>query len=492
MLETRGGIAVPAFRDAHTHLCGAALATAGIPLEDVVSIDEMLARVTAHTASTPPQGWLLGRGWTPDRMAGLPGSGDARTMMPRRLLDQAASDRAVLLVQHDGHSGWASSAALEAAGLDLQRSDGVVVEADLEAVRAQAPVPTASDLADLLTPLLQEASRLGLCCLEDDPSYDSRVEALAPQAYALLVERGECPVRIRLWRRLGRDPEDLAAEDRGLRERLSQHPDTVRFGALKAYLDGSLGSRTAWLLEPYVDPPAGNPCAGPIIDLASLPTRLREAFSAHHDVALHAIGDAAVRAGLDAFEQAPRPANGPRARLEHVQMVAAADVPRFAALDVVASVQPVHLETDVLTAPRCLGAERAAQAYPYRTLLEAGATLAMGTDYPIEDLDPRRGLRCAVTRTSASSPDQGPLGANQALSPAAALAAYTRAPAATAGEGDRDGTLAPGASADLIILGADPFDTQPDDWLEIPITTTVVGGRVVSEESPSSRRRQRP
>lgn len=479
LLETGSGIAVPAFRDAHTHLCGAALATAGIPLEDVASIDEMLARVTAQAASTPPQGWLLGRGWTPDRMAGLADSGVTGTVAPRHLLDQAAAGRAVLLVQHDGHSGWASSAALAAAGLDLAHNDGVVAEAHLDAVRSQAPVPSASDLADLLAPLVQEAARLGLCCLEDDPSYDSRVEALAPEAYALLVERGQCPVRIRLWRRLGRDPEDLAAEDRKLRERLGPQSNTLRFGALKAYLDGSLGSRTAWLLEPYVEPPPGNPCAGPILDLACLPARLREAFSAGHQVALHAIGDAAVRAGLDAFEQAPRTANGPRARLEHVQMVAAVDVPRFAALDVVASVQPGHLETDVLTAPRCLGPERAAQAYPYRSLLDAGALLAMGTDYPIEALDPRRGLRCAVTRASASAPDQGPLGAHQALSPAAAVAAYTRASAAAAGEGDRDGTLVPGASADLVILGADLFNTPPDQWHDIPIATTVVGGRVV-------------
>ena len=163
-------------------------------------------------------------------------------------------------------------------------------------------------------------------------------------------------------------------------------------------------------------------------------------------------------------------------------MVAPDDVARFKSLGVVASVQPVHLETDVLTAPRCLGTDRAASAYPYRTLLDAGAPLAMGTDYPIENLDPRRGLRCAVTRTSSLAPDQGPLGADQALSPAEALSAYTRSAAAAAGEGPRDGTLAPGANADLVILGDDLFDAHPDDWLDIPITTTVVGGRVVHEE----------
>ncbi len=181
-------------------------------------------------------------------------------------------------------------------------------------------------------------------------------------------------------------------------------------------------------------------------------------------------------AGIAAAEAAGRPR--PRARLEHVQMVDAADIPRFGALDVVASVQPVHLESDVLTARERLGESRANAAYPYRRLLDAGAPLAFGTDFPIEALDPRIGLAATATRRSRRHPELAALGADQALDLGAALSAYARGAAEAAGEPGKTGQLRAGAPADIVVLGDDLEDMDPDDWPEAPITATVVDGQV--------------
>jgi predicted amidohydrolase YtcJ len=255
--------------------------------------------------------------------------------------------------------------------------------------------------------------------------------------------------------------------------------DRLTVGPVKAFMDGALGSRTAAMLEPYADGGTGVE----LLSRAGLEEIVRAASAAGVGVAVHAIGDRANRDALDAFaatRQAWEPA-GLRPRIEHAQILSAADVRRFGELGVIASMQPVHATSDRDIADAALG-ERADLAYAWRALLEAGAELAFGSDAPIEDLDPLAGLRAAVLRTGDGRPPWRP---QQAIDGRAALAAYTVGPAQAAGPaGRRSGRLVPGFDADLVVLEGDPTELPPERLGEVRVVATMVAGRWVHGRPP--------
>jgi hypothetical protein len=440
-LDLGGACLLPGFTDAHVHGPSWALARAELSLVDATSLADALARVRA---ARRPGAWLRGRGWRAERWP----PGDVPT---RAALDAACGDARVALRAHDGHSLWLSSAALAAAGGDLEVQGGVVerdargeptgVLREEAAWRFEARHLRA-DRAEALAALraaLPAAAAEGVVAVHDKDGHRG-----APELYAALAERGELTLRV--W------------QSRPV-ERLDEIP--AGGGYVKAFLDGTLGSRTARLLD-------GSGVE--IMSAGALADLVRRAAARRVAVAVHAIGDRANRDALDAFE-ASAPAWRPlglRPRIEHAQCVHPADVPRFARLGVTASVQYTHATSDRDLAER-LWADRIARAYPYRSLHAAGARLAGGSDAPVEPLSPLAGVRAAVARTADDRPAWHP---EQALEVDAALESFTSVPAWLEHAEARRGRLRPGLLADLVVLDRDPHT----DLHGARVVATMLGG----------------
>ena len=416
-IDLDGGCVLPGFTDSHVHFPTWAVTRRELHLHG--TRDDVLAQVAAAVPAVPAGRWLRGFGWTAD---GWEPSLAA--------LDAVTGDVPVALLAHDWHSLWVNSAGLSRARGDLERPGG---EVDLEAgvlreeaawsFRDRFTVASHEEMVEATRAALPVAAARGVTAIHcKDGLIGSR------EVYAEL--RDELPFRV--W-------QSLPAK------RLDERPDYV-----KAYMDGTLGSRTARLLD------------GSGVEVTShdeFEEIVRAATRAGVPVAVHAIGDRANRDALDAFAAVP---DAIRPRIEHAQCLHPDDLPRFAALGVTASIQPSMAVTDAPVAER-LWADRLDGAYAYRSLLAAGARLVLGSDAPVEEMDPLTGLRDAVLRT---------LRAHEALPLQAALEALTVTPAWLAGDEDRRGRLAPGMLADLVILDRDPFD----DLAGATVVGTMLGG----------------
>jgi predicted amidohydrolase YtcJ len=484
VVELAGRLAVPGFFDAHTHLLGAGLVQDELSLLDVKSPEECVARVRERCRTTPRGEWVVGRGWDPDQFPG-------QRWPHRRDLDPATPDHPVLLFRRDGHAAWVNGRALEFAEIRANTVDppagkivrdergeatGILLEEDaIGLVRLKIPPPSLEKrvrAAELGMALCREH---GITSVHDDASYDDR---LRPQeAYGQLLAQGKLTARVTLWQRLGRPLDQLAAERAALP--VQHGPPRLSFGLLKGYLDGSLGSRTALLFEPYDDAPEAG-VGMPLLDEATLAAQVGAAHAAGFQVGLHAIGDRAAAIALDAVSGlADRTrVRASRHRIEHAQVFRAGDIPRMGVLGVVASVQPCHLASDAKIAPARLGA-RTAHSYPWRALLDAGAPLAFGTDYPVEPIDPLRGIYCAVARRSPEARAGDTFHPEQRLTREEAIVAYT-AGSAYAGHQERVlGRLAPGFQADVTVLSQDVFALEPEAIPDVRCDLTIVDGEVV-------------
>jgi predicted amidohydrolase YtcJ len=459
-------VAIPGLTDAHLHLAEAALARRRVDLADARSIDDVIARVAAAT-ETAGEGdaWIEGAGWDADLLGRWPSADDLERVAPGRL---------VALWAHDHHALLASAAALAAAGIVEDTSDpdggvirrtddgrptGVLHETAARLVASLVPAPSAGDIADAVAPLVRELVGLGVVAVHDPGGLSERSDLGGSiAAYRSLAARGRLGLRLHACVR----PEQLdAAAAEGLRsgEPLGPDPlDRLRLGWLKTFADGSLGSRTAALLEPLErlpgEPAPPNDGYGVwLVPPAELRAQVGRAAALGITTQIHGIGDAAVRAALDALA----PTVGGTAlmpRVEHTQLVHPDDVPRFAALGIAASMQPVHVRSDAAKARRLWGARAEAWAYAFAPLDRAGAVIAFGTDAPVEPVDPWTGLACAVTRSSPEWPDgMPPFGPQNALPLWRAVRAACLDAPVTAGERDR-GRLVPGHRADLVVIPA--------------------------------------
>ncbi len=457
-------VAIPGLTDAHLHLADAAIAAGELDLAEAPTAADGLAAIgAAHAGLVDSNAWLLGRGWEADRWGGWPTWSD---------LERVAPGRRVALWAHDHHSLWVSRAALVAAGIGagtldpaggaIQRSEdgspsGVLQEAASRLVNRLIPPPTAATYARAIPPFCRELIRLGVVAVHDPGGLVADPELRgAYAAYARLADARELPLRVHACLR----QEGLTtARERGLRsgDPLGGGPDGwARVGWQKLFADGTLGSRTAALLAPIEPEPGRTAPTGRERGIfITPPEALRELAAAAAEAGIvsqiHAIGDAAVRAALDALE--PHAGRHPlMPRVEHVQLVDPADLGRFAAGGVAASVQPVHLRSDAAQA-RLLWGERAERSgYPWASLVGSGAVVPFGTDAPVEPIDPWPGLAVAVTRADPSWPEgAAPFGPGQAIGLDRALRAACVDPARSAGEADR-GRLVAGQRADLAIV----------------------------------------
>jgi predicted amidohydrolase YtcJ len=459
-------VVIPGLTDAHLHLAEGGLSLDRIDLSSSPTIEDGLARIAAaHAGAHDGDAWLEGHGWHSDRWGVWPTADD---------LERVAPGRAVALWAHDHHALWVSRRALEIAGIDADRSDpdrgiirrdasgaptGVLHEGAARIVTDHIPAASAEQYETSIARLARDLIRLGVVAAHDPGALSLQVGlGRAIAAYRALDERGELPIRVHASVR----SEQLAtATEQELRsgDPLGPPGGRARFGWLKLFADGTLASRTAALLEP-IENEAGRPLPPgtergiwltPPDEVAAL---ARQAAAAGIATQIHAIGDRSCRASLDALEAAiGRPTLMPR--LEHVQLLHPDDRPRFARAGIAASIQPIHVRADAPIARTLWGDRAETRGYPMRSLLEAGAVVAFGTDAPVEPIDPWPGLSMAVTRIDGSWPaGSEPFGADERVTLEQALRAACVAPAVIASETDR-GRLVPGQRADLLVIPAD-------------------------------------
>lgn len=479
-------VAIPALTDAHLHLADAALAARELDLSGAETLEAGVAAIAeANARLADPEAWLVGHGWSADRWGRRPTAAD---------LTGVAPGRPVALWQHDHHVLWASREALAAAGLgpgtpdpaggEIARDEGgrptgILIEDAALLVAGVIPAPTADELVAAIPQLAGRLVALGVVAVHDPATLvPDRALERAFAAYGRLADRGSLSLRVYV----SLCSDGLAgAIERGIRsgDVLGAAADgRARVGWLKLFADGTLGSRTAAMLEPFelepgrsVDPAArqGIFRTEPAV-LAELAARAAGAGLATQ---IHAIGDAAIRSALDALE--PTAGASPlRPRVEHVQLVQPDDLPRFARSGIAASIQPVHLRSDAAAARRAWGERAERFGYPWRSLAESGALIPFGTDAPVEPVDPWPGIRMAVLRHDPSwLAGTLPFGPGEGLPLDRALRAACLDGPLTAGESDR-GRLVPGQRADVVVLpsgiagpaipdglGAAPGDVRP-------------------------------
>jgi predicted amidohydrolase YtcJ len=461
--------------DAHAHLLGLGQTREVVDLRGATSVDEILARLRA---SAPPSGWILGRGWDQNLWGG--------SMPTAAQLDEAFPERPVWLSRIDGHAGWANSQAMRLTGIDertpnpeggeilrdpsSRAATGVLVDNAM----AMVPVPQASD-ADVERWLLaatREAATLGLTSV-----HEMGLGSAAHAVLTRLAREHALPIRVH-----GYADENwwLAGLD-GLAASPITPADRYVLAGVKLYVDGALGSRGAALLQPYADRPDHR---GALMHDTAYFTELVTAILDHGlQVASHAIGDLGNRTIIDAYSQAlaAKPHPDHRLRVEHVQIIDPADIPRMAALGLVASMQPTHATSDMPWAETRVGSERLAGAYAWRRMLEAGVALAFGSDFPVEQPSPLLGLHAAVTRQDLAGLPEGGWLPEQRMSIAEAIAGFTSGAADAAHRDDHLGMLAPGFRADLTVLRGDPMAVAPSELPKLEIHATLVDGELVYE-----------
>ena len=471
----------PGWIDSHVHLANLGRLLREVDLVGTRSWQEVTARVAAAAAQVPAGTWISGRGWDQNdwREAAFP---------DHAALSAAVPDHPVALTRVDGHALVANAAALAIAGIDTRtpdpdggrvvrdadgRATGVLVDMAMLLVRAHIPAPDAAERQTRLRLALAHASRAGLTMVHDA---GLGVEDVAD--VTVLEAAGQLPVRVYgMWDATpDGDPMAYAA---ALRAGPRPFVPGSRFGlrCVKLAVDGALGSRGAALLAPYADAPGESGL--PQYTLDTLVARARPLHAAGFQLATHAIGDAANRMVLDAYERIQRevPRSDPRHRIEHAQVLAPSDIPRFAALGVLASMQPTHCTSDMPWAGARLGAERIAGAYAWRSLRDTGIPIAAGSDAPVERIEPLDGIYAAVTRRSIGAGPEAGWAPEQRLTRSEALRAFTAWAAAAAFAESWAGTLEPGKRADLVIVDRDLLRCRDDEIRTARVLRAVVDGR---------------
>ena len=472
-----GIFVMPGLNDAHTHMGAAGRQKLSVDVTGARSLEAMLERVSVYEKTAEPDQWLLGGGWDHTLWKD-------RSLPTRTELDAVSGGHPAFLYRVDGHIAVANTAALKAAGItgatkaprggaiDLDahgEPTGIIRDTAVDLVEKVIPPPTAafSMRGDELA--IDDAVSHGLTSVQDFSTWQDFLN------YEQLERDGKLRVRISEWLPFV-DPLPVLVEHRA-------HHDAsdpmLHTGMLKGFMDGSLGSRTAAMEQPYSDE-AGNSGLARFTQ-QNLNAMAVERARAGFQIGFHAIGDRAAAMALTAFSQpiggGKLVATGHRDRVEHAQVVDPADVARFKALGVIASMQPNHLLTDMNWAMARLGPQRAAHSYGWKTFLDAGVPVAFGTDYPVEPITPFRGIYCAVTRMNeAGTKSWYP---QNALTRAQALYAYTQGSAYAEFAEQRKGRLEPGFEADFILLDRDLTTVPAKAILGTRVLETVVGGKTV-------------
>lgn len=477
-VDGKGQVLMPGLIDAHLHVMGLGLAALTLDLSATNSLEEALAKIAAFAKENPQRPWILGRGWNQEKwgLGRFPTAAD---------LDRAVSDRPVWLERVDGHAGWANSLAMKAAdirpgipnppGGRIERvgksliPSGVFVDAASELVQKAVPPPRPADRDSALMAAQKILHGFGITAAAD---MGSTIEDW--QAFRRAGDEGRLTLRIMAY---AAGPEEMTLIG-GSGPTPWLYDDKLRLNGVKLYLDGALGSRGAWLKQPYSDDPGNTGL--PLMKPAEFRNTLVRASLGNFQIAVHAIGDAADAEALNAIGEVAESFKGDRRwRIEHAQIVDPADLAKFGQHGIIASMQPVHQTSDRLMAEARLGQARLTGAYAWKSIGATGSVLAFGSDAPVESPDPFAGLAVAFTRTDAAGQPFGGWRPEERVSREDALAGFTsRAAFAGFAEG-RFGRLVPGERADFIIIDRDPLLASATDLRAAKVLQTWVGGRRV-------------
>jgi predicted amidohydrolase YtcJ len=483
VIDLKGQRVVPGFHDSHAHFLGGGESLARVDLKDAKDEAEFGKRLAAFDAKLPKGRWITGGLWDHDRAF----KGVAPTAA---IVDKYVKDRPVFVNRYDGHMALANSAALKIAGITKETKDpsGGVVDRDADGnptgllrdnamnlVGRLVPAPDDQEIAEAVAATLKYAAEIGVTSIND---MEGNGAAVRKKYYAILQKlaaEGKLTCRVDV-----RNPIGLLDEAVGRAGDANPSADWVRGGGVKGFMDGSLGSSTAKMFDPYEGKP-GN-VGVYVTQPEAMKNMVRAADAKGLSVAVHAIGDQANAVLLDIYEAVAKE-NGPkdrRFRVEHVQHLRPQDYTRFKALGVVASMQPYHMADDARWAEGRIGAKRCASSYAFKSLLDAGAILAFGSDWPVAPLDPIPGIDAAVNRRPLDAkvkwfPEQG-------ITVAETVAAYTAGSAYAEHRENQKGKIAPGMFGDMVVLDRDIFDAKEVENIgKTKVAMTVCGGKVVFE-----------
>jgi predicted amidohydrolase YtcJ len=487
IIDLVGKLVTPGFNDAHIHFLSGALGLEEIDLNGAATVAEMVERIAAYARKNSDRPWLTGRGWV---YAPFPGG-----LPTKSYLDAVIKDRPVFLRAYDGHSGWANSKALQLAGItrgtkfegygEIVRDaygepTGVLKEGAQALISRLIPEPTRERKLDALRRGMKLAASLGITSIQNASG--------TPEEFSLyeeLLKRGEMTLRVSMAfsasaRTTRQEIDRFIALKNQYNLNSSLHANSVKF-----VFDGVIESHTAAVLDRYSDLPVEN--GAPYGELAIPPDIYRDLVmrfdKAGFQIFTHAIGDRAVREALMAYEDTIRANNRPntRHRIEHIEIISPGDIPRFASLGVMASMQPIHADPgDTLVWSRAVGTDRLKYAFAWRSLLGGGARLVFSSDWPASiSLDPIRGLHVAVSRRTVDG--QPPRGwvTEQRISLGDALRAYTQAGAYSSFEEAIKGRIAPGMLADIVVCSQDLFKIDPMRIYQTRVTLTIFDGKVI-------------
>jgi predicted amidohydrolase YtcJ len=478
-IDLGGRAVIPGLTDAHAHFLGFAKLATRLDLVGTASLDEVLGKVSAKLSSARKGDWILGRGWDQNDWPGA-------RYPDRSALDRIAPDNPAYLVRVCGHAAYVNSAALRIAGISRSTPDpaggkiirdangeptGILLDNAMELVARAIPPLARDEKKRLMIDAARKCLAAGLVGV-----HEMGIAAEDVSVYEELSAAGDLPFRITGY--LSSDDTSIAP----LREagpRASRGDELFRVIGAKFYADGSLGARSAALIEDYADDPGNRGI------LMQSPESLYQLILPWREkgfqIAVHAIGDDAVREVLDVYERlgAGQSASDARPRIEHAQIVAANDVARFARLAVTPSMQFIHCTSDMPWVEERLGAERLAEAYAWRSLIAAGNRIPGGSDFPVESINPFLGIHAAVTRQDLAGNPAGGWRGEQRLTVEEAVRAFTVDAAWVAHAEDVAGSLAPGKLADFVVLSDDIFSIDPGGIPLIRVLATFLGGEIV-------------
>jgi predicted amidohydrolase YtcJ len=475
VLELPGKLVTPGLVDAHCHFISLGRAFQMVNLRDASSLAEVRERIQKAIQSRKPGEWIAGRGWNHHQWS------DGREPT-RQDLDDIAPDNPAIMVRACGHSIWVNTAALERAAITRDTPDpyGGQIDKDPDSGEPTGLLREANDLIVKHIPLpdLEQRKQMALAAQEHAlrcgiTSVHTCETLTEWEALAALDAEGK--LKLRVYHLLPPDDLDEAAA-RGIEP--GNGSSRLWFNHVKLFADGSLGSGTALMHEPYTDDPAE--CGIACLEREDLEEKIRLAYSRGCDVAIHAIGDLALTNALESIAAARKQYPGEhRDRIEHVQIYRPQDLSLFRDLDVVASVQPVFLGTDWSPADKRWGSERCHHAYAWKSLLEAKLRVQFGSDSPVESINPLYGIHAAVTRQDPNRQPAGGWFPDQKLSLEESIEGFTAVAAWNSRREDQLGSIAPGKWADLTIFEQDLFNLPPEEWRSIKTAMTLVHGEVV-------------
>jgi predicted amidohydrolase YtcJ len=478
-IDAQGKTLLPGLIDAHGHVFELGEIASGVELYSSTSLNGAVRTVAEFSRSHPKKAWIIGFGWNQEiwKLGRFPTAAE---------LDAVVNDRPVLLHRVDGHASWVNTKALEMAGITRDTQDpaggkierdasgrptGVLVDAAMELVNKVVPLPTPAEARATLDVALASLSRVGLTSV-----HDAGIKVVQDDLYRDYADHGKLTTRV--YAMIGDttgDFDELSKEG----PLKSYANDVYALAAVKLYSDGALGSRGAALLAPYTDMPSTKGLL--FYPNEEMLAKMNKAMKAGYQVNIHAIGDAGNRQLLDAYAQLiPKYDNvGLRHRIEHAQVVALEDIPRFKSLGVIPSMQPTHATSDQNMAEQRVGRDRIKGAYAWRTFLDQGSRIACGSDFPIESPNPFEGIHAAVTRQNNAGVPVGGWYKNQAMTLNEAFRCFTLDAAYAAHQENVIGSLEPGKWADFILVDRDLFKVPAEQIGKTTVLQTWMGGKRV-------------